>query len=170
MGHSLGREAGVKGLQQQHQQSSLSHHQHHHHHQPVQQRQHLNQNRQHQYHHPHREEKHSRQYQQQYHNHHQQHHHHHHSHLHRPTLPLYYSVFFLTMFIVTVGDLFIGSTLGSEFPERECCDNLYPIPAPGPVPRENGMDPALPEYVASTPPATTEPPGKAKTKKHQHEQ
>ncbi|CAL8109863.1 unnamed protein product [Orchesella dallaii] len=99
----------------------------------------------------------------QQHAHQHRHHHRSHSHLYHSSVPVYYSVVVLTMLVVTVGDLFIGPTLGSEFPERECCDNLYPIPAPGPVPRENGIDPALPEYVASTPPATTEPAGRHKS-------
>ena len=50
--------------------------------------------------------------------------------------------------------------MASEFPERECCDPVYPVPAPGPAhPGHGGMAPAFPEYVASTPPATTEIPG-----------
>jgi len=134
MGHCWGREVGVKSHQ-------LLHLHHHHHHQQQ---------------HHHRIEK----VHQHGHHHHQQAQHRSHSHLYHSSVPVYYSVVVLTMLVVTVGDLFIGPTLGSEFPDRECCDNLYPIPAPGPVPRENGIDPALPEYVASTPPATTEPPGR----------
>ncbi|CAG7726201.1 unnamed protein product [Allacma fusca] len=49
-------------------------------------------------------------------------------------------------------------TMASEFPERECCDPVYPVPAPVPHNGQGGA-PAFPEYVASTPPATTEVPG-----------
>lgn len=133
MGHSSGHQVGVKSHQ------LLLHH---HHHRRHNQNHRSNQSEK-SFHHnssPHRRRRHSHLY-------------------HSSGVPVYYSFVVLTMFVVTVGDLFICPTLGSEFPERECCDNLYPIPAPGPVPRENGIDPALPEYVASTPPATTEPPG-----------
>lgn len=65
----------------------------------------------------------------------------------------------IAMLIAAVGDL----TMGSEFPERECCDSVYPIPAPpGPMPaghgQEHGMDPPFPEHPApmqSTPPTVT---------------
>lgn len=66
----------------------------------------------------------------------------------------------ITMLVVAVGDL----TLGSEFPERECCDSVYPLPPPsGPLPHgghhdHGGMDhpyPEAPNTVHSTPPSTT---------------
>lgn len=68
------------------------------------------------------------------------------------------------MMVVGVGDLFFGRTMGSEFPERECCDTVDPIPAPpGPPHTGHGMDPPFPELPApihSTPSTvTTDPPG-----------
>ena len=67
------------------------------------------------------------------------------------------------------GHFQIRTTLGSEFPERECCDPVYPIPVPGtgntlsaghgaiaPAPA------AFPEYAPPTPSSsiTTEIPGR----------
>ncbi|OXA44146.1 hypothetical protein Fcan01_21307 [Folsomia candida] len=69
----------------------------------------------------------------------------------------------ITMFVVAVGDL----TLGSEFPERECCDSVYPIPPPpgpgggsphGGHDHHGGMDPPFPEHgppIHSTLPSVT---------------
>ncbi len=57
---------------------------------------------------------------------------------------------------------------GSEFPERECCDPVYPIPAPGSgstLSAGHGANPpapaAFPEYAPPTPSSsvTTEIPG-----------
>ena len=70
--------------------------------------------------------------------------------------------------ILLNGHFQMPTILGSEFPERECCDPAYPIPAPGsgstlsaghgaiaPAP------PAFPEYAPPTPSSsvTTEIPG-----------
>jgi len=75
-----------------------------------------------------------------------------------PSIPIYYLV--LAMFVVAVGDIFICPTMGSEFPERECCDPVYPIPAPGPSHIDHGnIDPGYPEFVPTTPSATTDSPG-----------
>jgi len=72
----------------------------------------------------------------------------------------------IIMMVVAVGDLFFGKTMGSEFPERECCDNVAIAVPPhgGPPPHGShfqGMN--VPEHSVqshSTPSTvTTDPPG-----------
>lgn len=77
-------------------------------------------------------------------------------------LPFTLGLFFLS--------LILHSTWASEFPERECCDPVYPIPAPGPGFSQSSIGhgaiapaAAYPEFVPpthSTAITTDIPPGK----------